>query len=519
MAAGTSRSADEDGAAAPAERKATGRRPEAVKDSGSASASRSAGALAGSFSRSQASLRAILRRLRNGKRPARAPALRDYAHRSVKFTAPGRRRYGVKPNAVGVAVLVVVSLALPARAQLLGHGLGGVTLPALGLPTVRGLTSEVTAGVTGALDPQQLLQLRQNRLGELVRAHPRELELDEAGNVVVRGAVLAVNPSSQALAQARAEGFATDDGEPEPGLDVRIVRLRAPGNISARAALKRLRTLDPGGAYDFDSLYAPSGGARTASTGGVGGGAVGVADVKIGLIDTGVNTSHPAFAAARIEQKGFAPGGVVPAAHGTATASLMVGEGPGLRGSDPGGALIAADVYGDGPTGGAGDMLVRALAWTAAHGARVVNMSLVGPPNLALAAAVRATLARGILIVAPVGNDGPAAPPAYPAAYPGVVAVTGVDARGRVLIEAGRGPHLDFAAQGADLKAAGLAGGWVSVRGTSFAAPIVAGRLATAEAAGAADPDAAQAALAASARKGGAYGRGLVTAQAQTAAR
>jgi subtilisin family serine protease len=55
--------------------------------------------------------------------------------------------------------------------------------------------------------------------------------------------------------------------------------------------------------------------------------------------------------------------------------------------------------------------------------------------------------------------------------------VTAVDARQRVLLEAGRGPQVDFAARGADLLAATLHGDVVSVRGTSFASPLVAARL------------------------------------------
>ncbi len=81
-------------------------------------------------------------------------------------------------------------------------------------------------------------------------------------------------------------------------------------------------------------------------------------------------------------------------------------------------------------------------------------------------------------IVAAVGNDGRAAPPAYPASYEGVIAVTGVDARNRPLIEAGRALHLDYAAPGADMSAAGPNGRLVPVRGTSYAVPFVAGRLA-----------------------------------------
>jgi subtilisin family serine protease len=137
-----------------------------------------------------------------------------------------------------------------------------------------------------------------------------------------------------------------------------------------------------------------------------------------------------------------------------------------------------ADVYGTTPTGGSAEAIVRALSWLAQARAPVINISLVGPPNILLEAAVKALVARGHLVVAAVGNDGPAAPPLYPAAYPGVVAVTGVDSRRRLLPEAGRGPHVEFAAPGSEMAAAGLDGGFVSVRGTSFAAPIAAGLLA-----------------------------------------
>jgi len=83
-----------------------------------------------------------------------------------------------------------------------------------------------------------------------------------------------------------------------------------------------------------------------------------------------------------------------------------------------------------------------------------------------------------------VGNDGPAAPPSYPASYPGVIAITAVDKRNRPLIEAGRALHLDYAAPGADLAARNRAGRWVTVRGTSYATPLAAARAAVAIAAG-----------------------------------
>jgi subtilisin family serine protease len=60
------------------------------------------------------------------------------------------------------------------------------------------------------------------------------------------------------------------------------------------------------------------------------------------------------------------------------------------------------------------------------------------------------------------------------------VAVTGVDKRNRALIEAGRALHLDYAAPGADIVGTNASGKPVSLRGTSFAAPFAAARIAAA---------------------------------------
>jgi subtilisin family serine protease len=124
------------------------------------------------------------------------------------------------------------------------------------------------------------------------------------------------------------------------------------------------------------------------------------------------------------------------------------------------------------------DALAAALAWLARQRVTVINVSLVGPDNAALALIVRSMTSRGYLLVAAVGNDGPAAPALYPASYPQVVGVTAVDGRRRVLIEAARGKQVMFAARGADMSAADIGGKYSAIRGTSFAAPIVAALLA-----------------------------------------
>lgn len=88
----------------------------------------------------------------------------------------------------------------------------------------------------------------------------------------------------------------------------------------------------------------------------------------------------------------------------------------------------------------------------------MTTINLVGSYNNILAVAVARSQAHGMLGVAAGGNDGPAAQPAYPASYRGVLAVTEVDAKNRTLPEAGRALHVDFAVPGDGVLAAtGLA--------------------------------------------------------------
>jgi subtilisin family serine protease len=347
------------------------------------------------------------------------------------------------------------------------------------LDQVQGVSDRALTDTADLTDLNRLADLRLERLRALVRANPRSLDVDDHGAPVVRGEVLAVSPSPASLAIAAKAGFSIARRTTLEGLDVEVVVLSAPAGVPAREALKRLRALDPQGRYDLDHIY--SGAGETGGAARNDGAPKGQADargVRVGLLDTGVDAAHPVFAGETIEQRSFAPGGVKAGEHGTAVASLMVGRAAGFHGAAPGAGLLAADVFGTGPTGGSAEAIARALGWMAQNHIAVINVSLVGPPNLTLEAAVRAVIAKGVLVVAPVGNDGPSARPLYPASYPGVIAVTGVDARGRILFEAGRASHVDFAAQGADVRAAKPGGGFETARGTSFAAPVVAGRLA-----------------------------------------
>jgi subtilisin family serine protease len=380
--------------------------------------------------------------------------------------------------ALCAAIGAAVALGSPAAAQLLGGGLlpgtlpGGLpALPPIDVPALPRLVDTVADIVRAPL-----ADVRRLTAERLLRRHPDVLEPDDHGQPVVRGEILALGLGPGTLDRLRQAGFTVRESADLGELGISATVLGLPRDLTAVDALRRLRAIDPQGAYDFNHIYQASGEVRSG-----GGGMMPATDgrgLHIGLVDGTVVASRPALTGARLAQQPFAPGGAKASAHATAIASLIAGRVSDIGASAPGASLYVADVYGPTPTGGSAEAVAKGLAWLAKARTPVINISLVGPPNLILEAAVRAMVARGYLLVAAVGNDGPAAPPLYPAAYPGVVAVTAVDRRHRILPEASRGGHVDFAAQGSDMAAAGLSGGLVSVRGTSFAAPLVAGALA-----------------------------------------
>jgi subtilisin family serine protease len=362
----------------------------------------------------------------------------------------------VRPKSFIFAALITLS----ASAQL-----PRVSIPQVQLPPVAGdATRNVGSSLRGLADTHAL------RIDSLFREHRAELDRDPVGDLVVRAEIIAIDVTDVALDRALAENFLVKRTTELADLGVRITVLQTPDGWSATRGLRRLRKLDPQGSYDFNHVYL-DGGERAAAAPAVAPTTTGAGSSRVGLIDGGVDTRHKAFAAIGLKQFGC-EGSAVPSLHGTAVASLLV-RGGGIA------ELFAADVYCGQPTGGAVDSVAAAFGWMAREQVAVINVSLVGPRNVLLERVVKILVARGHLIVAAVGNDGPAAPPLYPASYAGVVGVTAVDKNHRVLIEACRGAQVHFAAQGADLDAASNAPDQYSdVRGTSFAAPIVSTTLA-----------------------------------------
>ncbi len=201
--------------------------------------------------------------------------------------------------------------------------------------------------------------------------------------------------------------------------------------------------------------------------------------LKVGVIDTDIDEGHPAFAGRTIHRFDFSPEGygAPPNWHGTAVLSLLAGGSLGsVPGLIPNAEFFAANVFfsDEGGNMAANTLsLLKALDWTARFGVKLVNMSFSGPRDELVAGAIAKLSKKGMVFVAAAGNEGPAAAPSYPAAYPQVIAVTAVTKDLRNYRYANRGDHIDVAAPGVDIWTA-MPGGRAGYQsGTSFAAPHV----------------------------------------------
>lgn len=199
-------------------------------------------------------------------------------------------------------------------------------------------------------------------------------------------------------------------------------------------------------------------------------------DIRVGMIDSGVDLAHPALADSHIEARSFTKvGAEAPEFHGTAIASIIAGSSDDYRGLAPNAQLYAASVFEvDRERGEIANTvsLIRALDWLISSKVDVVNVSLAGPPNRLLERALERAAAQNVVVMAAAGNGGPLAKPMYPAAYESVVAVTAVDAAQKVFRLANRGDYLALAAPGVDLRHARPGGGYSASSGTSFAVPF-----------------------------------------------
>ena len=137
--------------------------------------------------------------------------------------------------------------------------------------------------------------------------------------------------------------------------------------------------------------------------------------------------------------------------------------------------------------------VAEGIRYAADQGAQIINLSLGGPiKSRILEDAVEHAIAKGVVIVAAAGNSGRKV--GYPAAYPGVLAVSATDSSDKIAWFSSRGAEVGLAAPGVAVTQQTVCNGghdkcevFSTLNGTSMASPHVAGAAAMVEALGVTD--------------------------------
>ncbi len=304
-----------------------------------------------------------------------------------------------------------------------------------------------------------------------------------------------------------------------------VTRRSMERNVRAIAPVMPMTLMEPVSSISVSGLDAST----SASSGNVAWGveAVGAtlspwtgAGITVAVLDTGIDSGHPAFASKSITQKDFTGEGDGDRnGHGTHCAGTICGDLSSTRiGVARGiGRLLVGKVLGD--NGGATNWIVNGILWAVEEGAHVISMSLgtdfpryqkrlmdQGIPAVAatsialqgyranvrlydsLAVTLRAQQGfrpQGCIVVAASGNESArnanpayeiaASPPSNADGFVSVGAIGRSSAPGELVIARFSNTGANVGAPGVDIVSAWPGGGLQSLAGTSMATPHVAG--------------------------------------------
>lgn len=297
------------------------------------------------------------------------------------------------------------------------------------------------------------------------------------------GEVVVVDPPKGFADKVRARGFKIVETVYLDNLGIVIVRLATPKSMKVKDAIRTLNRAFPGITVDANIRFDPSAGlSRSDANARIIAGWDKLAPdcgkgLKLGMIDSGVDLTHPAFKGQKITYKAFYKPGRQPAPpdHGTSVAGMLVGRAD-WGGLMPGAELYAANMFEINEKGkkvGSAIGLIKSMDWIASKKVHAVNMSVAGGDNKVVRKALDIAKRQKMLLVASVGNWGRDDKPAYPAAYKEVVAVTALKGKELIYKHANTGKYVDFAAPGVGIWTVLPGGGGKPQSGTSFATPYI----------------------------------------------
>lgn len=211
-----------------------------------------------------------------------------------------------------------------------------------------------------------------------------------------------------------------------------------------------------------------------------------IAGPPIAVIDSGADTRHEdlrgrivgcASAQSARVREGSCGDDEGHGTHVAGIAAAATGNGRGIAGVAAASPLLICRALGPNGSGSAANV-AACIAWASRKGAKVISMSLGGPPSRTIHEAVQSAWARGgsggAVIVAAAGNDG-RGNTSWPAAFSEVVSVAAVAKNGRIAPFSDSNRDVEISAPGESVLSLRAGGGYVTMTGTSMAAPLVSG--------------------------------------------
>lgn len=201
---------------------------------------------------------------------------------------------------------------------------------------------------------------------------------------------------------------------------------------------------------------------------------------KVCVLDTGCDGGHRDLKRAALVKDftGSRSGAADVNGHGTHCLGVIgaAENGVGMVGVAPECELISGKVLGDNGSG-LSTWIAAGIDWAVEQGADVISLSLGSPAaDQRIKAAVDRATAKGVIVVAAAGNEGPReGTVGYPGGFAGVVCVAAIDNKLATAGFSSRGPAVYVAAPGVNVRSCYPGDRFATMSGTSMATPYVAG--------------------------------------------
>lgn len=201
-------------------------------------------------------------------------------------------------------------------------------------------------------------------------------------------------------------------------------------------------------------------------------------DVKVAVVDTGVDLNHPDLKDNLLEGTNVVAQNSPPqddVGHGTHVAgiiSALVNNNEGVAGMTWYNPILPVKVL-DASGSGSTYAVAQGIIWAADHGAKVINLSLGNYADAQfLHDAIKYAYDKDVVLIAASGNDNTERP-GYPAAYEEVFAVAATDAKKDKASFSNYGNYIDVAAPGVSIPSTYPDNQYAALSGTSMASPHV----------------------------------------------